>query len=314
MTLCVAAICKGGRNIVCASDGALTDATTGLSADLGASKMMFYGGWLFMFAGSLSNADLIVEELRQQAITDENIFRRENIQTSVRNAYKKRIAKWSADRFLTPYDMEMEEFKQNGLAIFGDERFGELSRNMEQDAEHFNEQVLVVGYGKAEASAMLYVAETYGVRSHALDGSVCIGSGTQVANSIIFSLECGRNSGFEDALYAVLAAKFTAEKSAGVGRRTSAVVISKSNDPVERIVFKSINSSDIESVRRIWEKHGKIAVPKQAYSQLDRISLAMGTADAGTIVRRVQEANASSSSEPEPPPEQSGGAAPQSNS
>ena len=314
MTVCIATICQGGRYIVCATDGMLTDPSSGLSGDVGAVKMMVYGDWLFMFAGTLSNADLIMEELRLEAFTRTDLLDREKIQSSVRQAYKKRFAKWSADRLLSPYDMEMGEFKSEGLSIFGDERFGELSRAIEQDAALFNEQMLVVGFGKSELAAMIYEVCRDGVASHSLEGNTCIGSGSQAASSTLYSLKCGRRSSLGDALYATLAAKFSAESSPGVGTDTVAVVMKKPLNSQDRGAFKIIQSEEIEGMRLLWRRHGKPKVPKQAYPELDKILIRIDAAGMDTMIRKINEANATFSNEPELPPEQSGGAAPQSDS
>ena len=65
MTLCVAALCEQGNpqgaKVVCAVDGMLSHI---VSADVNAPKMLFLGDWIFMFAGQLSNADLMMDAIR----------------------------------------------------------------------------------------------------------------------------------------------------------------------------------------------------------------------------------------------------------
>src|SRR5437899_8941638 len=104
MTLCVAALCEQphpqGAKVVCAVDGMLSHI---VSVDVKAPKMLFLGDWLFMFAGQLSNADLMMDDIRPVQFTAQQI------KTLVRNAYRKRMAQWSADRYLLQYEMDMQE-------------------------------------------------------------------------------------------------------------------------------------------------------------------------------------------------------------
>src|SRR5271157_1303312 len=106
VTIGIAAICNQGRNIICATDGMLS---AEVSVDLSTFKMQWLGEWLFLYSGTLSNADLIMEEVRQEAFRDPKVLSRERIQPLLRRAYKKRFAQWAADRNLAPYDLEMDE-------------------------------------------------------------------------------------------------------------------------------------------------------------------------------------------------------------
>jgi hypothetical protein len=135
MTLCVAALCEQGNpqgaKVVCAVDGMLSHI---VSADVNAPKMLFVGDLIFMFAGQLSNADLMMDAIRPVQ------FSPQEVKTLVRRAYRKRMAQWSADRYLLQYEMDMEEFKSDGRNIFGEERFAALSRSIEQDSVNLHLQ------------------------------------------------------------------------------------------------------------------------------------------------------------------------------
>ncbi len=74
----------------------MSDVASGASGDVGAIKGVWFGDWLFLFAGHLHNSDLIMEEVRLQSIEDKNALSRAGIQTTLRNAYKRHLAKWSA--------------------------------------------------------------------------------------------------------------------------------------------------------------------------------------------------------------------------
>jgi ATP-dependent protease HslVU (ClpYQ) peptidase subunit len=192
MTVCIAAVCEQGNpegaKVVCVTDGMLSHFGSAVSADIDAPKMLFLGDWVFMFAGTLSNADLIMDDLRSVKFTPQEI------KTLVRNAYRKRMAQWSADRYLLQYDMDMQEFKKEGRNIFGDERFAELSRTIEQDAANFEESVLVVGWAGSQTKPVFFGMNRDGLASHALDSIAAIGSGMDVAMSTLMILEQRRTS------------------------------------------------------------------------------------------------------------------------
>jgi hypothetical protein len=84
VTIGIAAICNGGRNMIVTTDGMLS---AEISADLSTFKMQFLGDWLFMFSGTLSNADLIMEEMRHNLAADPDTLSRAKIQATIRRAY-----------------------------------------------------------------------------------------------------------------------------------------------------------------------------------------------------------------------------------
>jgi hypothetical protein len=231
VTLCIAGICDSGRHVISIADGMLSDMASGASGDAMAIKTAWIGDWVFMFAGTLSNSDLIMEEVRHLTTGDKTALTRASMPMLLRTAYKKHMAKWSADRNLAPYDLTMEDFKKKGRTIFGEERFGELSRAIESDAsQNYNEQILAIGYGRTEHAAAVFSMGRWGLGSHNLDGFAVIGSGTSSALSSLLLNGYSRQRSFEEALYLVCAAKFGAEGRDGVGRSTFLCVAHKRTD------------------------------------------------------------------------------------
>jgi len=270
MTLCVAALCEQtspqGAKVVCAVDGMLSHV---VSADVDAPKILFLGDWIFMFAGHLSNADLMMDEIRPVKFTPQEV------KGLVRNAYRKRMAQWSADRYLLQYAMDMEEFKTDGRNIFGEERFPELSRTIEQDAAvNYQEQVLVVGWAASKGQPVFFGMNRDGLTSHALDGIAAIGSGTDVAISSMLMLGQRRTMTLEETIYSVASAKFAAESCEGVGRTTTMFVSWKrsKDDPAERPSGNFVQPLQIDELRKVWEKYGKPRVPHQGWNLFARIA------------------------------------------
>jgi ATP-dependent protease HslVU (ClpYQ) peptidase subunit len=245
-------------------------------ADVMAPKMVILGDWIFMLAGTLSNADLILEELRLALRDYETLLTRPKIQSAIRAAYAKRFSKWTADRHLFHYDMDMEVFKEKGHTIFGDQRFAELSREIDQDAQNFQEEMLLIGWGETRNAAMIYGINRDGSSSNSLDGIAAIGSGSDAALSTLLSLGCGRNTNIEDALYAVASAKFAAEScgDGGVGRDTFMFIAHKrtEEDPKDKPPGHTIQPSDIDALRKMWERYSKPRIPRDAAMKLHEIA------------------------------------------
>lgn len=270
MTLCVAALCEQGNpqgaKVVCAVDGRLSHI---VSADVNAPKMLFLGDFVFMFAGTLGNADLMMDEIRPIKFTPQQI------KELVRDAYRKRMAQWSVDRFLLQYQMDMQEFKTEGRKIFGDERFAELSRSMEQDAAaNYREEVLVVGWHGSKNKPVFFGMNRDGLTSHALDSLAAIGSGAEIAMSTMLGLGQNRGMILEETLYSVVSAKFAAESCEGVGKETTVFISWKrtDKDDATRLNGNFINELRIGELRQVWEKYGKPRVPQQGWNLFTSIA------------------------------------------
>jgi hypothetical protein len=276
VTVCIAAHCEHSNKLpskaVCVVDGELSGQVKG---DVDALKMLFGHDFIFMFAGQLSNSDLIMDEIRDGFAEDA----KGSIKVLVRRAFRKRFAQWSADRFLSQYNLDMEEFTTNGVQKFGESRFGELSRAIDQDAANYQEQVLVVGWEKERKIPLIFSVSRDGLASHALDGIAAIGSGADIAVSTMLVLQQSRLMTLEETIYSVAAAKFAAESCEGVGKTTTMFVSWKrtEDDPKGLPTGNFVPPADLEELRRVWEKHGKPRIPRQAMKLTNRIATTLWT-------------------------------------
>ena len=284
MTVCIAAVCNNGANLICATDGMLSDGASGITGDVLASKLLFLDHWAFMLAGTLSNGDLILEELRLMAVQSKGRVRltRENVRRLLPKAYQTQFSNWMAERWLSQYDMNMREFKREGVKHFGEKRHSELSSMMDQDAANFNEFVLVAGWGAAPHSANIFGMDRGGFSSHTLTGFAAIGLGGTVAMSTLMQLWGGRHMPTEDALYAVASAKFAAESCLGVGKDTTICIVDKKKDPV------LLQLAHLAELRRLWERHGKPKIPKSTV--LTQIARELGVETNEGVFREIKRA------------------------
>jgi hypothetical protein len=271
VTVCIAAACRNGEYVVSCTDGALSQG--GETFDLALAKMTYFEDWQIMYAGEPSNADLILENVRQ-ACRKADALTRENIQATIRRAYKKRFAEWTADYVLAPYDMDMDEFKRKGRKIFSDQQADKIAREMSNVAGEFKEELMVVGWGRTPIAVMIYGMNQSGPWSGLLSGIGAIGAGAEVARATLLLHGITRSSTLEDTLYAVAAAKFSAERCEAVGQNTTIHVSRKRRrgDQRDGHVGEFLTAREVRGLRRAWLRFGRMRVPDEAYPRLLGIS------------------------------------------
>lgn len=291
MTVCIAAACRSGEYTVTATDGSLTLGVE--SVDRALTKMYWISNadeaWQFLYAGETSEIDLILENVRQEIVGNPKAISREQVQKTVRMAYKKRLAEWTEDYVLAPYDMTMKEFKKEGRKIFGDDLAARLARDMSDTVASFKGELMVVGWGKTSRSVMIYGVNQSGAWSGSLTGLAAIGSGREVAMSALLLYRITRDSSLEDTIYAVAAAKFSAERCDGVGKNTTVCVSRKQNPKDkndERKPFQFLESEEIDRLRKLWEKYGQPRIPTEGYDVMMKIAQrTSGGVGPGSIVK-----------------------------
>jgi ATP-dependent protease HslVU (ClpYQ) peptidase subunit len=272
LTVCIAASCDDGKFIVSATDGLLT--LGDITADaMSGGKMVWINGWQFMFAGEPSNAQMIFDEMHE--LGKEKPLARDNIKRLLSRAFKKRMSDCLSSLVLSPFDMTMEEFKKEGLKMFGEREFSRLAKTLEDAAYQYTDQILVTGWGKSAFATMLYQVDAQGDRDAKYEGIAAIGSGRNVALSTLLLLGQSRHRSLVETIYNVAAAKFSSEKSyeQGVGQSTLMYIQWKrtKEDQEGGPVGLFLQDFDIDKLREIWEEYGKPRFPEPARRDLYQI-------------------------------------------
>ena len=198
---------------------------------------------------------------------------------------------WLSDRILSPYEIELREFRRQGRKKFGDRLFEELCRKVVKEAEDYDEQVLVIGWGKSPHSAMLYSVSRHGATSHMLEGFAAIGNGADDATQMLLALGHNRSATIEDTLYAVAAAKFFSEWRDGVGRYTAMYVGHKrgSGDAKEKPPGHLIQSDEIKLLHELWKEYGKPRIHPDIAPKLQSIVNRLGCSlSMRSLARKLQ--------------------------
>jgi len=250
----------------------------GIAADVMVSKELWKVGpehqWQFMFAGDTSKAGLALEELDQILLADPEALSRKHIQGSVSEAFRRMVSKASSFSVLAPFDMSIEEFRTDGLRVFGEAHFSKMADQIQRNAQEMADQLLVVGWGHAKAAVMIYSVSAWSEDTHRLHGFSAIGSGSEVAMSELMLLGQSRNSTLAETIYNVAAAKFASERSngLGVGEKTSMHVTWKRTDTDAKggKVGEWIPDHEVNHLRTIWKAHPR--VPPNAMREAVRIS------------------------------------------
>jgi len=193
--------------------------------------------------------------------------------------------------------MTLQEFKDNGLAFFGQRFHGELFRQIRDTARLVQDQLLVTGWGLSPISAMIYEVGPSGHWLHSAACFAAIGSGSQLAQSMLMQLGQRRESTLAETIFNVACAKFSSEKSAGldVGYRTTIYVARKRSeeDAERRPCGDFLQDDDIGKLRALWEEHLKPRVPDEARAVINGIaaSINQGKISIRDMAEHVNAAN-----------------------
>ena len=277
MTVCIAAACEEGKQVVCATDGLLSMGT--ITADVMATgKFYFINEWLFMYAGRPSQSRLILDEMYNVQKDSGLQLNRENVIGLTREAYNRRMGRTCSAPILGPLGIDLEDFKKNGFASLGKDTFERLALEIQAQGQSFNEQLLVIGWGPMPAACMIYEIGPEGDSDHALEGMAAIGSGSEVALSTMLLLGQSRHCYLPETLYAVASAKFAAEKSRGqdVGPHTSLYIIEKHREGEPCPPGRFVQPTEVDRLRDIWERHGRPKIDDDVHGELCKITKSIG--------------------------------------
>jgi hypothetical protein len=238
--------------------------------------MLWYGDWQFMYAGAPANFAMVSEEIEIAGMENPESISRRHVQETVRRAYRKVCSRLASSESLNPFDMTMDQFKANGLKSFGQEFHSELLRRIDQKGAQVNEQLLVTGWGQSPHSVMVYEVGPSGDWLHTAAGFAAIGSGSQMAQTMLLLLGQARYRTLAETIFNVACAKFSSEKSSGldVGQTTTMYVSRKRTpeDDPHKVCGSFVADEDIDKLRGLWEEHLKPRIPDEARIEITAIA------------------------------------------
>jgi len=217
---------------------------------------------MFLYAGEVSNWDLVMQDIVRRGEGDADSLKHERIMETVHDAYERRLASWASDPLLMPLGTNIGELRSKGLAMFGEKNMEKLLARITEAADGYTDKVLMLGWGDGPRNFVLHEENRDGSVSHAPSGFAAIGSGAAVALSQLHLLGQAKHTTLEETLYRIAAAKFAAEHAEGVGESTTIYVTWKKTDADgDYSPGRFIRTKEKQSLREIWEEWGKPTMP-----------------------------------------------------
>lgn len=279
MTVCIAAACEDGEKIVTATDGLLS--LGDVTGECLPGKMRWFGDWQFMYAGTPATFALVMEEISKTHIGDSEALSRLRIQGTVLEAYRAVRSRLASFEVLSPFGISIQEFLASGVEPFGESPHDELIRQISYRGSQLQDQLLVLGWGLSDHSAMLYEIGPSGDSLHEAAGFTAIGSGSQMAHTMLLLLGQARHRKLADTIFNVACAKFFSEKSGelDVGKATTIYVQRKrtAEDNTGGLCGDFVSFEDIDKLRCLWTEYLKPRIPDEARSEINQIAARMNS-------------------------------------
>jgi len=256
MTLCLGAV-AADRKIILATDGMLSIGDY-MSIDTRTMKIMpLSNSWHYWvaFAGNPTYAEAFSR--RAGKMVDATDFSFEAVTQSCAVAFQQIRQNAIEAEVLSPYKLTIDAFVCGGLGHFGEQKFGELTEQME--AVKLATDFLIGGHDSAGRPHLFSVSDPGTVTSHQMPGFHAIGSGAWSAIGAMYSTREHRSDmSWIELSYRVLEAKFRGESAMGVGKITNAMLLIPDQHP------RVIQNAPCTQVREIWNDKGRPPMPRDA--------------------------------------------------
>ena len=260
VTICIAAICDGGKSIVSVSDERVSTEET--SADtLTKCDFILDGNWLTMFAGDVSDATALYRKIDQPSSTKGNDLGA--VVGACEAAYWELVSGDAAAKVLAPLNLTLNQFLDSKLP---DIVFDRLVTEIQHHQLTRNPSCLLTTGFDAEGHSHLFTINHLS-EIHYADriGFAAIGSGSPSSLSDLYFHKYRAELPYEEALYRVLSAKFMSERASGVGDTTLVMLIRK-NVPVIMP-----ENDQTEAIREMWEQEGCARLPEHYRERVKEI-------------------------------------------
>jgi 20S proteasome alpha/beta subunit len=247
VTSCIAAITQR-EYIVTTSDTRLSFSgdysTDGVIKDEGLHRE-----WALMIAGSdMAQAQPVIDAAKRLLRKQSGEMR--VVRDACRQAYQAHRREVMTDKFLSTFDMTIEEFKRNGPRQLLPEVFADISIQMRS----FNLGCTFMVYGFDDSGHAHIFTVTNPGRSETYDrpGFWAIGAGKYSALSTLSVLKQNiSRSSLPETIYNVLAAKYTSETASDVGPETWLWIKKIGCDAF------SYDMQLEPEIRKLWQDHGR---------------------------------------------------------
>jgi hypothetical protein len=250
MTVCIASYCYTERCFVCAVDQMLS--TGDMSSESGAMKFSGLGSrWACMFAcNDIAPIKPMIREVRAALYDPDIVETREEVVAAFKNAYDNQ-KKRKIEATVLPHGMNLDEFYEKGLERLGADTFTRILAQIQ--SVQLDISFLVCGFSGSEP-CLFTICDPGCECDYDILGFYAIGSGSNNALGSLFNLK-GTPLNYRplaEIVYRVCEAKFYAESAQGVGKTTTAFIVSET----DRYILQ-----DLEPLHAVWDANSLRPVP-----------------------------------------------------
>lgn len=263
MTVCIAAITFDGY-IVTASDTMTTGATC--SADMSAVKAEpFARDWVAMIsADDITQCAPVIQRAAKYFTGRANT--QEVARQCFMRAYQRHITETAEDQVLSRFGITMEEFLRTGKRRFTERMFDTLCGDIRSVRAACD--FLIFGFDGGGRPHIFTVGDSVGNGVWNKPGFCAIGSGRWAAEGMLFHFGQSVDKGLHETIFNVCAAKFAAEKTAGIGHHTYLFAKRPGSQSF------AYTFGLVEEIRDAWESSGAPRVPVGPIDSISRYNMA----------------------------------------
>lgn len=226
MTICIGALCNGGKSVVLAADGMVTTNLPPIEFEHPGTKIEFLTEKsALLSAGQVLPGTEVLRRAKAR-LSSTGSGTMEDIAKAVGESYSEYRSEIIEQRWLKPRGLTLDLFYKEGKI---QQIPREIALPMDRDMIKFNLGVDLIVAGIDEAGAHIYTVLNPGIPNcHNRIGYVAVGSGTIHAISTFIFNDFSVESTLNEAVYYACEAKINSESAPGVGVETSMAVIKAS--------------------------------------------------------------------------------------
>ncbi len=273
MTVCVAGFAANRSAIIAVSDRRLTYGDIAADVETVEKAFQIHPHWVALFAGNdIGNIrpilDRVTLKLAELVGSENRLVNRVHVAREFRGAFRAHHRTIIEERVLAPFDLSVRDFQQKAFNELGPAAFEDLRHAVQ--ATKVDCEFLVCGFAGSEPQ--MFTISDAGLSYYDLIGYWSIGSGAWSALSSLAFRKFHLGLPFPEALYQILEAKFMADTSVPtVGKNTYTLVIRKDGR------IGHIPESEVERVRKIWEKEGQPRTPMGLDTRMPAVVFTVGS-------------------------------------
>ena len=214
MSVCIAALAKGGTRMVIAVDrlGSLYGGTFEAEDTMTKGSTLVTARWTALFAGDdVSRALPVIQRAREALDALGTVPSRDKVADIMLREYQRERSALATEQHLSVYRMDMQEFLSNGGNIFGDAGFAAFRERIEQTA--LGCDFLCAGFNERGQGSIFSVEHPGVVKHFDSIGYWAIGSGAYNALSHLAIRGQKAGNSVVSTVYNVFEGKVAAESS-----------------------------------------------------------------------------------------------------